>query len=172
MGRGGQDGGDQGGIDLSVSCLRALALCLLLLPSPAALAIDPGRALGELRIRDQRIPLTHAYALLHEAELRVVVADREIPQSALAGRVELPVEALAKAGEVRGLLVRADPRNRARSSVTVLDAGALPFAPIDAPGVLRKLGFANNRALGLIEGRVPRETEYRVEFSAPLFHER
>ena len=39
---------------------RLLALFLLLVPYQAALAIDPGRALGELRIGDERIPLTHA----------------------------------------------------------------------------------------------------------------
>ena len=149
----------------------ALALLLLLIASQPALAIDPGLARGDLLIGESRIALTHAYAQLHDAELRVVVADREIPQSALAGRVPLPVEALGKEGAVRGLLVRVDPRNRTRASVTLLDARAQPPVPTGAPDVVRTLGFANNRALGVLEGRVPPGVEYRVEFSAPLFHE-
>ena len=150
---------------------RLLALFLLLVPYEAAVAIDPGLARGELRIGEERVPLTHAYAHLLDAELRVVVADREIPQSALAGPALLPVEALGKDGAVRGLLVRVDPRNRTRASVTVLGEQGQPLVKISAPNAVRKLGFANNRALGLIEGRVPPGAEYRVEFSAPVFHE-
>lgn len=102
-----------------VSMLAIASLVFFLLAVvPSASAIDPGRAWGYVEIAGERIELREAFAQLHRdpggrlsfaPELRIVLADREVPQASLAGLEALPVLGLARAGEVRGLLIRLDP---------------------------------------------------------------
>ncbi|MCA9728858.1 MAG: hypothetical protein KC729_14300, partial [Candidatus Eisenbacteria bacterium] len=95
------------------------------------------------------IPLTHAFAqvrddaegLLPSARvLRLAVVDRDIPQSSLDGLGILPIEDLARLGEVRGLLLALDPDHPDPVSVTLLlppadraeGAGATVSVPADS----------------------------------------
>jgi hypothetical protein len=146
-------------------------------------AIDPGIAQGSLELGATTISLTHAYAELHaKKDLRIVLADREAPQSAVSGIDPLPATQLAREGKLRGLLVRLDPADPKRALVTVLDAPAdtaHSLATGKARGranVVRGLRIANNRVSGALESRDSRTDEralpkigYSVKFSAPLF---
>lgn len=149
---------------------RLLALLLLVLPAPAALAIDPGTVQGSLRADGVTVPLTHAFAHLHDnaerllrhpRELRVLLADRDVPQEALAGIGLGPLRRMAREGRVRGLLLQVDADRPRHGVVTLLRASVEP----DQPLVMLRIAVAHNRVVG--------EIEYggRVGFSAPLFSE-
>ncbi len=148
-----------------------VALSLFLLPSNAALAIDPGTAQGSLQVDGVTIPLRHAFAHLHDnaekllhrpRELRILLADRDVPQEALAGIAFLPLARLAREGRVRGLLLQLDADQPERGVLTVLQPAVSPTRPF----VLQKIALAHNRVIG--------EMQYgeRLRFSAPLFSER
>lgn len=148
-----------------------LALSLFLLPSHAALAIDPGTAQGSLQVDGVTIPLRHAFAHLHDnaekllhrpQELRILLADRDVPQEALAGIAFLPLLRMAREGRVRGLLLQLDADQPRRGVLTVLNPPLNPGQPF----VVQKIVVAHNRVIG--------EIQYgeRFQFSAPLFSER
>jgi len=115
---------------MSLRTVGGLVLLLLGLV-PTARGIDPGRASGHVLIDGERIVLREAAAHLHRGaadrllprpELRIVLADNEIPQAALAGLEPLPVLGLARAGRLRGLLLRLDPDDATTLTVTLLAA--------------------------------------------------
>jgi hypothetical protein len=174
------------GITLA-SALAVVSLVFFLLGViPSAAAIDPGRAEGWTEIDGERVELSEAYAHLHAnrdgrlpytPELRIVLADREIPQESLRGLDELPVLGLAAAGRVRGLLLRLDPDEPGTLSITPL---APASASLESTGtrryggtgqtVVRKLRLAPTRVGGEITcppGGPPCE----LRFSAPVFNE-
>jgi len=110
--------------------LVPLLIAFLAIPIGAARAIDPGIAQGVLRAGADHIALTHSFALLHDnaeklldrpAELRIVLADRDIPQDSLTGIAFLRVSEMAREGQVRGLLLQLDPDQRRLIVVTVLN---------------------------------------------------
>lgn len=166
-----------------------------MMPLHAALAIDPGTVQGSLHVGGAAIPLQHAAVHLHDnaeklldrpKELRILLADREVPQDALAGIAFLPVTQMAKEGKVRGLLLQLDPDNGRQVVVTLLHAPAVPrqslaTQTLNATGqeVVKKLAIANNRVSGEIEHKDTRaagsadlpKMDYALRFSAPLFSE-
>ena len=171
-----------------------LLLSLLLSTIPAAFALDPGIAKGSLKVTGNDVPLKYAYAHLHDnaeklldrpRELRIVLADREIPQEALAGLGLLPVMQIAREGKVRGLLLRLDPANSKQIVVTLLQAPSDPQMSLvtqtigGSRDVMKKLDVGGNRVIGEIEYRDPRTggssdmptLDYAIQFSAPLFNE-
>lgn len=148
-----------------------LGVLLLLLPAHAASAIDVGMAEGSLQVDGVTVPLTHAFAHLHDnaerllrhpRELRILLADRDVPQEALAGIALVPLLRMAREGRVRGLLLQLDADQPGHGVVTLLRPSVDP----DQPVVVQKVAVAHNRVIG--------ELEYggRVRFSAPLFSER
>ena len=168
---------------------RAVAslVFLLLAVVPTAAAIDPGHATGYLEIDGERIELREAFAHLHRnpegrlpftPELRVVLADREVPQASLEGLETLPVLDLARAGDVRGLLVRLDPDVPGVALVTLLlpaprgDA-ALATRRYAGPGdpVVRGLKLSATRVGGQVECPADDGLKCSVRFSAPVFNE-
>lgn len=153
-----------------------------------ALAIDPGVVQGSLQVGGSMIKLTHAYAHLHDnaeklldrpRELRILLADREAPQSTLVGIAFLSAKETAHDGKLRGLLIQMDPDDRRQAVITLL------YPPTDrahsvttislggSADVVRNLSMANNRVGGEIESgpRDASKVEYRAKFSAPLFNE-
>ena len=161
----------------------------------AAWAIDPGRVQGSFKVNGQAVALTQAYAHLHDnaegllarpQELRLLLADREVPQESLAGIVFLPVEQMAREGKVRGLLLRLDPHNPRRLEVTLLIPPAAPGQtlmtltlnttgakpPIDLKISPQRLGGAieHHEARPSAPGGLP-QLDYALRFSAPLFRE-
>ena len=148
-----------------------LALWLLVLPAHAAFAIDVGTAQGSLQVAGVTVALTHAFAHLHDnaerllhrpRELRILLADRDVPQDALAGIALVPLLRMAREGRVRGLLLQLDADQPRRGVVTLLRPSVDP----DQPFVVQKIVVAHNRVVG--------EIQYggQVRFSAPLFSER
>lgn len=168
-------------------------LALFLAPFLATLAIDPGVAKGSLQVGAETIPLKFAAAQMHDnaeklldrpRELRIVLADREIPQDALSGIAFPPVVQMAREGKVKGLFLRLDPGNRRRVSVTVLRP--MPSAQISllnqtltaSRDAFKALDVGGNRVTGEIEYRDTSSTPsdypkigYAVRFGAPLFNE-
>jgi hypothetical protein len=170
------------------SALAITGLVLFLLAFvPTAEAIDPGRANGYLVVNGTRIELRAAYAHLHDnrdgrlpftPELRIVLADREIPQESLRGQETLPVLELALTGEVRGLLIRADPGDTSTTLVTILAAPAAGSRSLitrrysgPAAMALRDLRFSPQRVGGDIVCPPDPSLQCSAHFSAPLFNE-
>ena len=174
------------GITLASALTIASLVLFLLGVIPSAAAIDPGRAEGWVEFDGERVELREAFAHLHPnrdgrlpytPELRVVLADREIPQESLRGLDELPVLELAAAGRVRGLLLRLDPDEPGTLSITPL---ARPPGSLESPGTRRYTGTdeAFLRRLRLAPTRVggeitcpPGGARCEVRFSAPVFSE-
>jgi len=175
------------GITLASALAIASLVFLLLSFVPAALAIDPGRASGFMTADGERVALREAYALLHSGhdrgsdfspELRLVLADREIPQASLAGSAPLPVLELARTGKVRGLLIRLDPDDSGALRLTpLLPPGSAAAAASDRPvtrasgRVLRNLRLSAQRVGGDLECPPAADLQCTVHFSAPLFTE-
>jgi hypothetical protein len=170
-------------------------LILSFLCFQAAYAIDPGRAQGTLKINDETIELKEAYAQFHDnaeglldrpKEIRIVLADRKVPQESLRGIAFLPVTTLAKEGKVRGLLLQFDPSDQSKMVVTVLRQPSRQGTSLTtlSRGDSEKKLFRN---LVISKTRVSGETEYTekrvagsdeiptisysAKFSAPLFNE-
>jgi hypothetical protein len=161
----------------------------------AAYAIDPGKVQGMLMINKEPVDLKEAYAHYHDnaeglldrpKEIRIVLTDRQIPQESLRGIAFLPVTALAKEGQVKGLLLQFDPGDRSKMIVTLLNRPArlgsslmtLSLIDTEQP-LLKRLIITKTRVEGEVEYAEKRQTEgedlpnlsYSVKFSAPLFYE-
>ncbi|MGH8704112.1 MAG: DnaJ family domain-containing protein [Burkholderiales bacterium] len=168
----------------------ALLLTLLVLPFAAANAIDPGTAQGTLRVDGKAVTLRHSYAHRHDnveglldrpRELRILLADREVPQSALIGIAFLPATGMAREGKLQGLLLQLDPEDRSKAVVTLLypaPAGQ-SLMTLTTGGAFKRLEIASLRVVGEIERRDERKTgspgmpalDFSLRFSAPVFHE-
>ena len=171
-------------VSLFVACLAAPGMLTVI---PTAAAIDPGRATGYVEIEGERIELREAFAHLHHnadgrlsftPELRIVLADREVPQSSLAGLEALPVLELARTGQVRGLLIRLDPDEPGTVQVTLLVRpqaadGSLVTLRYGSPeaGVVRQLKLSKTRVGGSVACPATPELKCAVQFSAPVFNE-
>jgi hypothetical protein len=176
-------------------CLGLIGIVCLVLPPGPASAIDPGTADGWLQVNTKTIPLRHSYAHLHDnteglldrtRELRIVLSDREIRESALSGMVGLPVQDMAKKGTVQGLLIRLDPSSPSSMQITLLYPPANPEASLltqtiggTGARVLKEFKMMGQRVSGAIENHdrsgsgsvdLPK-LAYSVKFSAPLFRE-
>lgn len=172
-------------------------MMILTLISCSILAgIDPGTVTGSFSVGGKAISLKHAYAHLHDnaeglldrpKELRILLTDREVPQSALHGLVFLPVGDLAQQGKVQGLLFEMDPANPNSMVVTFLlkpeqPGQMLARQTISVTGggkVFKKWIYNSQRVVGEIDRRdegssgLPdfKAMVYSLQFSAPLFHE-
>lgn len=169
-------------------------LILVLVCFQAAYAIDPGRVQGTLVINNETIELKEVYAQFHDnaeglldrpKEIRIVLADREVPQESLRGIAFLPVTTLAREGKVRGLLLQFDPADQSKMVVTILrkpSGKGMSLTTLSRSDSGKKL----LKNLAVSRTRVSGETEYTekgagsdeiptiaysVKFSAPLFNE-
>lgn len=168
--------------------LRAALLIATLLVPGRAPAIDPGWVKGSLVTERGEVALTHAYAMEHRdeegigrgAELRILLADREVRETLLSGPVFTAVERECRDRGLRGVLLRVDPQRLATAPVRV---AVLDMAPGSPPG----LAFATlpGEAAGLeplrvdptrVTGKVRRargggagDFGYDATFSAPRF---
>lgn len=175
--------------------LRPLLATLLAVLPAVASALDPGTASGTLIVDGEIISLTHAYAhrqdnaerLMEGPELRVLLADRELPPELLAGPLLSDLERLSRAGGVRGLLMRLGA-DRTPTSVreTVLHAPRDPQTPLPslttsgASAGFKRFVMGDRRVVGEVADEagnrsglsgVPRYG-YQASFSAPLFEDR
>jgi hypothetical protein len=158
-----------------------LALGLALAAGPA-LALDPGTAAGKFDREGVSLAFTHAVALLqdnaegvleHPRQLRVLLTDREVPPSVLHGLVFPPVRAMARKGEVRGVLLEFDPGDRTSLQVTVLakpddpDAFLPNVSLSNSTGLWTRLEVSDTRVAG--ELKPDDDGQLAASFSAPVF---
>ena len=152
-------------------------------------AIDEGVAKGSLVVDGRTIPLAHSYAHRHDneeglldgPELRVLLTDRKVPHTLLAGIHPARLTELARKGEVAGVLLTLDARKPAAGMRGVLLAGEknpqkslTSFSLSSGDGGFRKLTIGDNRLLGEAHHQSLRGSpafEYSATFSAPLFRE-
>jgi hypothetical protein len=177
------------------SLLQLLTLLVLLGPPPPTHALDPGIAQGTLKVDENVIAMSFSHAHLHDneeglldrpKELRILLADREVPESTLSGIAFLPVTGMAREGKVRGLLLELDPNRPNSVAVTLLYPPATPgeSLPVQTtsttgPMALKKLEIGKLRVVGEIEARDEGKSmsgeipafSYSIRFSAPIFHE-
>ena len=169
--------------------LLAAALATAILAPTTALPIDPGVARGELTVDGRKIVLSHAYAhrhdneegLLEARELRILLADREVPETLLSGIHTTALDALARKGDVQGVLLTVDPVRPAAGLRGLLlmrepdPAKSLTsFSKSGGDGGFGRLQAGNNRVHGesRYESTLSRPAfAYAATFSAPLFHE-
>lgn len=103
--------------------------------------------------------------------MRVLLTDVELPPTVLHGGAFPPVRAMARAGEVRGLLLEFDPADRNNMLVTVLakpTEEGMSLATItlsDTTGLWKRLEVAPTRILGDLD----RDGSMKLSFSAPVF---
>lgn len=159
------------------------------------MAIDPGTVKGTMQVAGEPLALTHAYAHFHDnaegvlsraKELRILVTDREVAQSSLQGLVFLPIETMARDGEVVGLLLQLDPDQPNEVNVTLLLQPADPTLSLMSQTLSRtgsdlwqSFSFSPQRAAGSIEQIDEREwiseelpeISFTFTFSAPVFNE-
>lgn len=170
-----------------------LSLCVSL--PVRALAIDPGTVTGTLTINQDAIVLKHAYAHLHDntegwldtpREMRILLADRQVPQESLAGlNVFFTLSEMLKQDKLRGILLRFDPAAPNSILITILYPPKDPQeslanktlsygdrSPIDRLVIsdLRVGGAIKQHSEGNKELDWPAE-DYSAIFSAPLFKE-
>jgi hypothetical protein len=171
-----------------------LSAFIFLAAIQSALAIDPGTVQGSLQVNATTIPLKQVYAHMHDnaeglldrpKELRILLTDREVPPGALAGIAFLPVEDLARQGQVQGLLLKLNPDKPDNITATLLFKPAQPGMSLmtqtlamTGQKVFKEFGVANQRVTGAIEQRDARagtaempSLAYAAKFSAPLFNE-
>jgi len=166
-----------------------LFLASLTLSIAPACAIDEGVAKGSLVIEGRTIPLAHSYAHRHDneeglldgPELRILLTDRKIDHTLLAGIHTAGLDDMARKGTVQGVLLTVDPRKPAAGARGVLLAAEknpqkslTSFSFSGSDSGFRKLTVGNNRVLGEAHHQSPRGApafEYAATFSAPLFHE-
>jgi hypothetical protein len=167
------------------SLILAGALALANVPGHA---IDEGVAKGDLVVNGRAIRLAHSYAHRHDngerlldgPELRILLSDREVSHTLLAGIRPARLTELARKGGVEGMLLTVDARKPlAGMRGVLLVAGKDPHTSLasfssSGGGSIRKLAIGNNRVLGDVQhqslGGSP-AFEYSATFSAPLFRE-
>lgn len=113
-----------------------LILVVVLLFWPCLLpAADGGNAEGTMKVDGITVPLSYAYALVYGneegmlggPELRLLLADREVPLSLLSGPILDRLDSHARRGEVRGLVLRLDLQRLTEATVS----GSVLLAPTD-----------------------------------------
>jgi hypothetical protein len=172
-----------------VIVLLFIALC------QPVFALDPNTVQGSFKVNGESIQLSKAYAHLHDnaeqalerpKELRILLADRVVPPSALVGLDSLPVQEMAKEGHLRGLLLRLDPNDRHSVQVTLLYPPAKPGYTLmtqtlsdTEKEVMKKLEVSAQSVTGEIEhddqnGTASKDMPnlaYALQFSAHLSKE-
>lgn len=178
---------------LIVMSLVAAPLVLLAArPAVAAPSAPAASVQGTVKIGDRKIALKHACAHFHDnaeglldlaQELRVVVTDVEVPPESIRGIAFLPVEDLARKGEVHGLVIKLDPGQPNSVVITLLDkpeeegASLLTLTrSVTGQELWKSFAYAPGQASGeLVENEASEHDEhpltYAFKFSAPVVDE-
>src|SRR5690349_6975711 len=171
--------------------LRAAGFVLIGVAT-AAFAIDAGTAKGTLKADGKDVPLKYSVAyqldnaeglLDRPKEMRVLIADREVPAEALAGLAFPPVMQMARENKVQGLLLRFDPADRKAVLVTYLAAPKDPRMSLmnltvsGTQDAFKKLDIGGNKVIGEITYKDSRSgspdmpsLEFAINFSSPVFN--
>ena len=171
--------------------LRAAGFVLIGVAT-AAFAIDAGTAKGTLKADGKDIPLKYSVAyqldnaeglLDRPKEMRILIADREVPAEALAGLAFPPVMQMARENKVQGILLRFDPADRKTVLVTYLAAPKDPRMSLmnltvsGTQDAFKKLDVGSTRVIGELAYKDSRSgssdmpsLEFAINFSSPVFH--
>lgn len=158
----------------------ALAAGLALTAAPA-FALDAGTASGRYDDGDTRFTVSHAIALAmdnaegfqeSEGGLRVLLSDREVPVSAICGLAFPPVWGMARAGTLKGLLLKFDPADRTGLVATVLATPEQGFSLASltvssSAGLWSRLEANATRIVGALKPDASEKMSF--DFSAPVF---
>jgi hypothetical protein len=154
---------------------------LVLLCAGSAYALDVGGASGRYARDNVRIEVSRAIALKQDnteglldngPQLRVLLSDRDVPIQALYGIAFPPVRAMARQGDLRGLLLEFDPADRNSLRVTILAKPDDPteFVPSlslsDSNGLWRRLTVDATHVEG--EFQSGDNPDLAFSFSAPI----
>ena len=155
-----------------------LVSVLFLVTPLCAFALEPAQAKGKLVVNGKTVQISSASALLHDnaekildtpKELRILLTDREVPESALSGLVFLEVDQMAKEGQVQGLLLKLDPNDLSKVLVTLLYKPADPnsFLMTQTLSSSKKDIIRNFRmASGVVSGEIEHHDEGDPSFES------
>lgn len=145
-----------------------------------AWAIDPGVAQGRYNDDGVDFKVSHAIALaMDNAEgfsegegLRVLLSDREVPVSAICGLAFPPVWNMAREGQLEGLLLKFDPKDRTSLVATVLTRPEPGYSMANtsisnSEGLWTRLDVSATRVAGELKAEASDRMVF--EFSAPVF---
>lgn len=172
----------------------AVAPLVLLAARPAAAApSSPAASVqGTMKIGDRKIALKHVRAHFHDNaeglldhahELRVVVTDVDVPPESIRGLAFLPVDDLARKGEVHGLVIKLDPAEPNSVVITLLDKPGEEGASlmtltrsVSGQELWKSFAYAAGQVSGeLVESEASENDEhpltYSFKFSAPVMDE-
>ncbi|MEO8523783.1 MAG: hypothetical protein ABI460_03590 [Caldimonas sp.] len=167
--------------------LQSFAVALWLVACQAAAMAAPVE--GTVTLNGQQIRISHVAAQMHDnvegvvdMPLRIVFSDRPLPPGALDGGMALGVHQLARAGQLRGLMLRIDPAKPNQASLVLLDKPAdartgLAFASVSSsnePAIagLKMSGTSVSGSLVKAEfGEPPAALSYSLRFDTPLLRE-
>jgi hypothetical protein len=180
-----------------IRMLIVVCTVLCLVASPQAAEKKKGTkavAQNVLTVNGQDVPLTHFRAHLHDnaegllnfrKELRILIADREVPADALHGVGFVPAQHMAIDGKLRGLLLTLDPNDLGAVQITVLWKPAQPGATLitqtqtsTKKDIIKSSKIAEGAVSGEIEDYQEAsefmgtpEIRYAVRFSAAVENE-
>jgi hypothetical protein len=166
-----------------VTSRRAVLAAGLALAATPAFAIDPGVSSGAYKDDEADLAFTHAVAverdnteglLDHAREIRVALTDREIPASALYGQAFPPIWFMAKAGQVKGVMLSFDPDDRTGMVVTILAQPEPGYSLTNltisrSEGLWKRLDVSATRIGGELDPEASEKMTAR--FSAPVFRD-
>ena len=158
-------------------------------------AIDPGTASGTLTVDSDTVKLGHSYAHLHDnaegwldmsKEMRILLADREVPETSLAGlNAFMTLSEMVRQNKIRGVLLRFDPAKPNSIIATVLYPPKNPQQALgnetlsnSSKSPIDKLQISDVRVTGAFAHHTDGNADFdwptvdvKADFSAPLFKE-
>lgn len=146
---------------------------------------------GTLEVNGDKIPVKQVYALQHDneeglldgPELRLLLVDREVNPDLLGGLILSALDDMARAKQVRGLIIRFDPKKDPREvHETLLVApesaqATLPFMTSSGSETsIKKLEIKDGKVSGVVESKSADDSifpdmpkySYHLTFTAPI----
>ena len=173
-------------------------ICLLffsIMLSGNTWAIDPGTVSGTLTVGGDPVKLGYSYAHLHDnaegwldrpKEMRILLADREVPETSLAGlNAFMTLSQMVRQNKIRGVLLRFDPAKPNAIIATVLypsknlqQALANETLNNSSKSPIEKLQVSTVRVSGAFAHHTDGNADFdwpavdcKADFSSPLFNE-
>ena len=166
----------------AIGTLAGAFLLMIVSMAPAMSQPAAGTASGHVVLEGgERVEIRHVQAMRvddavrgepNERRLSVLLSDRPVAPEIFENRATTSIDALARRGEVRGLLIRFDPNDREGFSYTELMPSPSPqtslrFGSISSSeGVWQRLDLAGGRVSGAFDGRAGRAADEAPQLDA------
>lgn len=158
-------------------------------------AIDPGTSSGTLKVDSDTVTLGYSYSHLHDnaegwldrpKEMRILLADREVPEQSLAGlNAFMTLSRMVRQNKIRGVLLRFDPAKPNAIVATILYPPKDPQQELanetlsnSSKSSIKKLQISTVRVSGAFAHHTDGNADFdwpaldcKADFSAPLFNE-